>query len=184
MALIVVIFLMLQKPAPVSSGAASVPELVAGSKSFDAKLIELEKAHEQGVNGTSIEITENELNGLIQCSAGQLPSEASSPSKPPAEPAGNVPQIAMTGDEIMGQFISQLYGKDVYVTISAKLSAENGHLVVHTSGFRIGNLAVPASMADRLIQKKFAEPEMQEKLKLPEFIKDIRIENGKLVIRS
>jgi|GEM_PF-4422650 len=106
---------------------------VAPPESFEAKLVELEKAHEQGVSGTSVEITENELNGLIQRSAGQLPIDASSPSGPPTEPAGNVPQIAMTGDEISGQFISQLYGKDVYVTISAKLSAENGHLVIHTS---------------------------------------------------
>jgi len=147
-------------------------------------LIELEKAHEQGVNGTSVEITENELNGLIQRSAGQLPSDASSPSKPPVEPAGNVPQIAMTGEEITGQFIAQPYGKDVYVTISAKLSAENGHLVVHPTGFKIGNLTIPASMVDGFLQKKFAEPEIQEKMKLPGFIRDVRIENGKMVIRS
>jgi len=32
------------------------------------------------------------------------------------------------------------------------------------------------------LQKKFAEPEMQEKMKLPKFIRDVRIENGRLVV--
>lgn len=165
-ALVVVILLMIQKPAPLSGNTASAQELAEAAKSFDAKLMELEQAHANGTSSTTIEITEVELNGLIQRSSGQAP------------------WIAMAGDEITGQFIAQPYGKDVYVTISARLSADNGHLVVHPARFKIGVMPIPATLADRFVQKKLADPEMQDKMKLPDFIKNVRVENGKLVIGS
>jgi len=198
-ALVLVIVLMLQKPTPPSANTASVQELVAASKSFDAKLMELEQAHQQGTSGTTVEITENELNGLIQRSAGQLPNIPASDVGGQATPsnnatpnatgsetksAGKAPQIAMAGDEITGQFIAQPYGKDVYVTISARLSVENGHLVVHPTSFKIGILPIPVSLAGSYVQKKLADQDMQDKTKLPDFIKDVRVENGKLVISS
>src|SRR5271163_1590940 len=75
-AFIIVIVMMLQKPLHLST-TASAQDLLAASKSFDAKLIELELAHQQGVSGTTVEITENELNGLIERSAGLLPENGS-----------------------------------------------------------------------------------------------------------
>jgi len=37
-------------------------------------------------------------------------------------------------------------------------------------------------MVDGSLQKKLAEPEIQEKMKLPGFIREVRVENGKLSI--
>jgi hypothetical protein len=50
------------------------------------------------------------------------------------------------------------------------------------TGFKIGDMPVPVSLVQVQLNKKFSEPETREKLKLPDYISDMRIENGQLVI--
>jgi len=37
-------------------------------------------------------------------------------------------------------------------------------------------------MVDPALQRRLNEPEMREKMKLPEFVGDLRVENGQIVI--
>jgi hypothetical protein len=48
--------------------------------------------------------------------------------------------------------------------------------------FKIGDMPVPVSMVDPALQRKLAKPENREKLKLPQFVSDVRVEHGELVI--
>jgi hypothetical protein len=91
-------------------------------------------------------------------------------------------QFAMAGDQVVGQFVVQRYGMDIYVTLAGKLSSQDGYVGLKPSLFKVGDLNVPISWVDSTLQSKLADPENREKLKLPPFVSEIRVENGELVI--
>jgi len=88
----------------------------------------------------------------------------------------------MVGDQVVGQFVVQRYGMDIYVTLAGKLSSQDGYVGLKPSLFKVGDLNVPISWVDSTLQSKLADPENREKLKLPPFVSEIRVENGELVI--
>ena len=91
-------------------------------------------------------------------------------------------QFAMVGDQVVGQFVVPRYGMDIYVTLAGSLNSHDGYVGLKPTLFKVGDLNVPISMVDATLQSKLAEPENREKLKLPPFISEIRVENGELVI--
>ncbi|MCU1309917.1 MAG: hypothetical protein JWO20_1042 [Candidatus Angelobacter sp.] len=91
-------------------------------------------------------------------------------------------QLAFEGDEVIAQAVVQRYGQDIYVTVRGKLGVSDGYVAFTPTGFKIGSLAVPVSMVGERLHAKLAEPENRDKLKLPDFISDLRVENGQLKI--
>jgi hypothetical protein len=198
-ALIIVVMLMLKKPVPPAPFIQVAPEVTAASAtSFDSKLNELERARQSGY-AAEVRLSSAELNSAFQRSQGQLPQNAPSspdnmpaaalPSSPaPSQPIDEAPpqvksmQFTMLGDQVIGQFVVQRYGMDIYVTLAGKLSSQDGYVGLKPSLFKVGDLNVPISWVDSTLQSKLADPENREKLKLPSFVSDIRVENGELVI--
>lgn len=91
-------------------------------------------------------------------------------------------QFAMVGDQVVGQFVVPRYGVDIYVTLAGKLSSQDGYVGLKPTLFKVGDLNVPISWVDSTLQARLADPENREKLKLPPFVSDIRVEKGELVI--
>ena len=92
------------------------------------------------------------------------------------------PQVVFEGDEVKGQFMEQVYGKDVFVTLSGHLGAQDGYATFQPTSFQIGSMPVPISVVQARLDKKLNDPETRERMKLPEFVSDLKIENGQLVI--
>lgn len=86
----------------------------------------------------------------------------------------------MDGDIVRGQFLTQIAGKDVYVTLGGHLGAKDGYATFEATEAKIGDLSVPASLVNEALQKKLVE--QRDQLKLPDNVKDIRVENGELVL--
>jgi hypothetical protein len=197
--LIVIVLVMLKKPVPPANFSHITPEAAAASAaSFDDKLNDLEKAHASGTPA-EIRLTTDELNSAFQRSQGELPqAQATQPDQPSATPAVPAPsptqaqpeappqvksmQFAMVGNQVVGQFVVERYGMDIYVTLSGQLSSKDGYVGLKPSLFKVGDLTVPIDWVDSTLQSKLADPENREKLKLPPFISDIRVEDGELVI--
>jgi hypothetical protein len=143
-------------------------------------------------------VTSAELSGALAEAAGLLPSAApansatSSPSASPtgaASPAmefpGAVPsikdyQVSMEGDIVRGQFLTQIAGKDVYLTLAGHLGAKDGYATFDATEVKVGDLPVPAALVNEVLQKKLTE--QRDQLKLPSNVKDIKVENGELVL--
>lgn len=196
------IFIALRRPAPPAPPAAA-ETTKSNAQAFNEKLQELETSHERGEK-TVAHFNADEVNAEITQSLAEgnpepaKPAPAAAPSAASTDPAktpqvsanSEVPegapirtvQVGFTGDEVTGQFATQLYGKDVYVTISGKLGSKDGYVTFEPTGFKVGDLSVPVSWVNDALQKKLAEPENREKLKLPEFVSELRVENGELVI--
>jgi hypothetical protein len=189
--LLVVLALLLKKPAPVAAPmtAAEVKEKAA---EFQARISELETSHSRG-EPAEARFTADEVNAAFQQSAAQQ-SAASTPSPSPATPAQTAAQeqeplpevrtvqIAFEGDHLTGQFASNVHGKDVYLTVTGKVGVKDGYATFEFTEAKIDSLPVPVSLLNPRLQEKLQEPENRPKLKLPDYVADLRVENGQLVI--
>jgi len=196
--LIIGIMVALKKPMPPATFSHITPEVAtASAASFDSKLNELEHAR-QGGYAAEVRLTTDELNSAFQRSQGELPSASAAstaaptespggsstaaPASPEESPQAKAMQIAMVGDQVVGQFVVPRYGVDIYVTLAGKLSSQDGYVGLKPTLFKVGDLNVPISWVDSTLQAKLSDPENREKLKLPPFVSEIRVENGELVI--
>jgi len=92
------------------------------------------------------------------------------------------PLITFEADEVKGRFLTNVHGKDVYITISGHLGSKDGYVTFDPTGFQVGDLPVPVSLVNPSLQQKLADPANRDKLKLPDFISDMHVENGQLVM--
>ena len=191
---IVTLILVLRKPAPVSQPVAPAVAAV-NAQSFQDKLNRLEQPKPSGQEPAEVRMNSAEVSAALQQAAGLLPT-ASGPSQPNAssvtpqpqggslEFPGPVPnvkdyQVSMDGDLVRGQFLTQIGGKDVYLTLAGHLAAKDGYATFEATEVKVGDLSVPASLINEVLQKKLAE--QRDQLKLPDNVKDLKIENGELV---
>ncbi len=193
---ILTLVLVLKRPAPVAPAAAPAAA-AANAQSFQEKVNRLEQPRVAGEGESEVRINAGELSAALAQAAGVLPattaapanSSTSAPSSPsPAGPAmefpGAVPnikdyQVSMDGDIVRGQFLTQIAGKDVYLTLAGHLGAKDGYATFDATEVKVGDLSVPASLINGVLQKKLAE--QRDQLKLPDNVKDLKVENGELV---
>jgi hypothetical protein len=193
---ILTLVLVLKRPAPVAPVAAPAVA-AANAQSFQEKVNQLAQPKASGESGSEVRMNSGELSAAIEQAAGLLPSAspatapaANSPSNsaPAASPAmefpGAVPnikdyQVSMDGDIVRGQFLTQIAGKDVYLTLAGHLGSKDGYATFDATEVKVGDLSVPASLVNEVLQKKLAE--QRDQLKLPNNVKDIKVENGELV---
>jgi hypothetical protein len=185
---VITIFLVLKSPAPVAE--ALNPALAKqNAESFQQKLTELANAQSSGETGTEVYFTAPEVNSaLSQATLPQPVPAAPTPASQPAAQAAaeQVPikstLVSFEDNVVRGQFLTEIYGKNVYITLAGHLGSRDGYVTFEPTEFKVGNLSVPISMVNPVLQHKLADPENREKMKLPEFVKDLRVENGELVI--
>lgn len=177
--LVAVIVLMITKP---SRPAPPVPaeDKKPLADAFEQKLEHLEQTKASGESGASEQFTPEEVNASLENMTVNA-EKAMGPGSAD-DVKTKVVGINFVGDEATGQFIVNQYGKDIYVTMSGHLSAKDGYANIELTDAKIGNLTVPVSLINPRLQQRLAEPDQRERLKLPDFIADLRVENGKLVI--
>ncbi len=195
---LIAIFLVLKKPqpvAPVQSPAATAVNLQAVEK----KLEQLEQPKEEGQPPAQVRFNSDEVAALLAQAAANLPASAvtagsapqsttglptSVPASPDAvigegEPEVQDYKVNFDGDVARGQFVTKIGGKDVYVTLAGHLGSKDGYATFDPTEFKVGDLNIPLSLVSSALQKKLTE--QHDRLKLPDDVGDIRVENGQLV---
>jgi len=190
------LFLVLKRPAPVAPVQAPAAA-AANAHSFQEKVNQLAQPQAPGEGQSEVRMSSAELSAALAQAAGLLPgttatpanaSTNSAPSSPNASPAmefpGAVPnikdyQVSMDGDIVRGQFLTQIAGKDVYLTLAGHLGSKDGYATFDATEVKVGDLSVPASLVNEVLQKKLAE--QRDQLKLPDNVRDLKVENGELV---
>jgi hypothetical protein len=189
----------LRRPAPVAA-PVSPAVTAANAQSFQEKVIRLGEPKAPGEGESEVRMSSGELTAALTQAVSPLPPSASnsSPTSSNANgsassisPSGSmefpgaVPnikdyQISMDGDIVRGQFLTQIAGKDVYLTLAGHLGSKDGYATFDATEVKVGDLSVPASLVNEVLQKKLAE--RRDQLKLPNNVKDIKVENGELVL--
>jgi len=72
----------------------------------------------------------------------------------------------------------------VRTSTSRRLGSKDGYATFEPTSFKFGDLVIPTSAVNDALQRKLAEPENREKLKLPDFVQSIRVQNGELVVEE
>src|SRR5580692_3488877 len=62
--------------------------------------------------------------------------------------------------------VTEIGGKDVWVTISGHMGSKDGYATFEPTEFKVGDVNVPVSLINPALQRKLAE--QRDKLKLPE----------------
>jgi hypothetical protein len=194
---ILTLVLVLRRPTPVAAPVAPAAA-AANAQSLQDKLNRLEQPKPTGEGESEVRMNSGEVNAALAQAAGSLsagasgagttPSNTNPSSTPPPsgsmEFPGPVPgikdsQVSMDGDLVRGQFLTQIAGKDVYLTLAGHLGAKDGYATFDATEVKLGDLSIPVSLVNDALQKKLAE--QHDQLKLPNNVKDVKIENGELV---
>jgi len=189
------------RPEPLDAAKAK-----ESAESFSLKLNELETARREHKSDEA-HLTADEINASLASpeAAESLRTQAAaasntagsnashSTSSTPAQPAPDQTaeqvaanlksmQVSFEGDQVTGYFVAPVYGRDVDLRVSGHLGASGGYVTFDPTAFRVGGLDVPVSLVNPALQKKLQEPENREKLRLPDFVSGLRVENGELVV--
>ena len=91
-------------------------------------------------------------------------------------------QVSFDGDLVHGQFLTEVAGKDVWITVSGHIGEKDGFATFDPTEFKVGDLNVPVSLVNPALQKKLGE--QRDRLKLPDNVGGIKVENGELVMQQ
>jgi type IV secretory pathway VirB9-like protein len=188
-------FLVLKKPQPI--GQPQPPAVAAANaQSFQTKVQQFEQPKEPGQPPAEVRLNSDEVGAALMQGASSIPVssiQAASggglpttvPSSPDAAIASGEPevkdyQVRFDGDVARGQFVTKIAGKDVYVTLAGHLGAKDGYATFDPTEFKVGDLSVPVSLVNDALQKRLGE--QRDRLKLPDDVGDMKVENGQLVM--
>jgi hypothetical protein len=198
---LIAIILVLKKPAPVAQSQA--PAAIAEhAQSFDQKMADFQQATQQSQPGASSEakpdsgqataaapkaevhINSDEISAVLAQSLGNAGGAALTPDSNVGSAAPTIKdqQVSLDGDVVHGQFLTEIAGKDVWVTISGHLGEKDGYATFEPTEFKVGDLSVPVSLVNPALQKKLAE--QRDRLKLPNNVGAMKVENGELVMQQ
>lgn len=188
---VIAIVLVLKRPQPV---ATPHPPAVtaANAQSFQEKVQQLDQPRDAGQPPAEVHLTSDEVGAALAQAAGALPTAlATQPgadaslSSPDATVAPGQPdikdyQVNFDGDIARGQFVAEIGGKTVYITLAGHLGSRDGYATFDPTEFKVGDLSIPVSLVNDALQKKLAE--QHDRLKLPDNVDGIKVENGELVM--
>ena len=194
---LVALFLVLKKPAPVAQPQPAAAA-VANAQSFQEKVQQLDQPKEAGQAPAEVRLSSNEVSAALAQAAGQIPmaeaaqalsglsssggslSTGPDTAVAPGQPEVKDYQVSFDGDVAHGQFLTHIAGKDVWVTLSGHLGSKDGYATFDPTEFKVGDLNVPVSLVNDALQKKLGE--QRDRLKLPDNVGGMKVENGELVM--
>lgn len=195
---LVAIGLVLKKPAPVAQ--PQPPAAIAEhAQSFDQKMADFQQAVQQfstpvatvalGTNQTApsdskpeVRITSDEISAVLAQSLGNTAELKADTNLGPGAPTIKDQSVNFDGDTVHGQFLTEIAGKDVWITLSGHIGEQNGYATFEPTEFKVGDLSVPVSLVNPALQKKLAEE--RDRLKLPDSVGGLKIENSELVMQG
>ena len=202
LASLVAIFLVLKKPAPVAQ--PQPPAAIAEhAQAFDQKMAEFQQETQQSpvvigiATSTSgaapvaslspkaeVHINSDEISAVVAQSLGNAGGAGLAPDSNigSAAPTIKDQQVSFDGDLVHGQFLTEIAGKDVWVTVSGHIGEKDGFATFDPTEFKVGDLSVPVSLVNPALQKKLGE--QRDRLKLPDNVGAMKVENGELVMQQ
>ena len=68
----------------------------------------------------------------------------------------------------------------MFGSVSGHLGSKDGYATFEPTEFKVGDISIPASLVNDALQKKLAE--QHDRLKLPDSVGGLKVENGELVV--
>jgi hypothetical protein len=199
---LIAIILVLKKPAPVAQPQAAAA-IAEHAQSFDQKMAEFQQATSQSVPSGSFEakpeagqaassasttpkaevhINSEEISAVLAQSLGTAGALSPDSNIGSSAPTIKDQSVSFDGDLVHGQFLTEIAGKDVWVTVSGHIGEKDGYATFDPTEFKVGDLSVPVSLVNPALQKKLADE--RDRLKLPDNVGAMKVQNGELVMQQ
>jgi hypothetical protein len=202
---LVAIYLVLKRPAPVAH-RQTAQEIEEHARSFDEKMSQLTPTQSETNASSSspsgdtqsspqnsttaaggkpeAHINSDEVNAVLAQALGTAGTAGLTADSNIGSGAPTIKdqQISFDGDLVHGQFLTEIAGKDVWITISGHLGEQGGYATFDPTEFKVGDLNVPVSLVNPALQKKLAE--QRDRLKLPDNVGGIKVDNSQLVMQG
>ena len=188
---LIALVLLLKRPEPV--GHPQDPAVITrNALSFDQKMVEFEQATSASSGSAGVEATgpkaemrvnSDEVSAVLAQSLGNGGPQVTPTSDVGTDaPVIKEQQVSFEGDVVHGQFLTQIAGKDIWITISGHLGEKDGYATFDPTEFKVGDLNVPVSLVNPALQKKLSEE--RDRLKLPGNVGSLKVENSELVMQQ
>ena len=195
-ALLVAIVLLLKKPAPVaqppqapaaanaqSSNAQSLSQKADQLKPAAPQVQQSQQSQTGGGHSAASQPVQNSQAPQSSKAEAHINSDAVSaainkvlgasgaglsPDSNVGDGAPNIKDQKVTyeGDTVHGEFLTEIAGKDVWITISGHMGQKDGYATFDPTEFKVGGVEVPVSLVNPALQQKLAEE--RDRLKLAE----------------
>ncbi len=109
----------------------------------------------------------DEIGAALTQALGAAAGGSLSPDMNVGSAAPNIKdqQVSMEGDIVHGKFLTEIAGKDVWITVSGHLGQKDGYATFDPTEFKVGDLDVPVSLVKPALEKKMQEE--RDRFKLP-----------------
>ncbi|MGA8274614.1 MAG: hypothetical protein WB919_23865 [Candidatus Sulfotelmatobacter sp.] len=137
----------------VSSAAPSaVPQPAQNSATAQSA-----KADSRASSSSNSDAISAAINQMLGASGGG--GTALSPDSNVGSGSPNIKDQKVTydGDTVHGQFLTEIGGKDVWVTISGHMGQKDGYATFDPTEFKVGDVEVPVALVNPALQRKLAE---------------------------
>jgi len=186
---VVAIALVLKKPAPVRQAQAPVaivehspssspdlqaqPEPVQSSSALPAVRSEANAPVAAPASTASANPTQqtksDDMSSMLSKFLGSAAGSAAALS-PDSNVGSTMPnikdqQVTMEGDIVHGRFLTEIAGRDVWITISGHMGEKDGYATFDPTEFKVGDMEVPVSLVNPALQRRLAEE--RDRLKIP-----------------
>ena len=199
---VVAAVLVLRQPAPVAQ-PQSAAAIATNAQSFDQKMeqfaqaVQASPAPGNGYQSTASVTQQTSASSPLTKAEVRLSSDevgaalAQATGTAELSPDSNIgsgapvikdQRVSFEGDLVHGQFLANVAGKDVWVTVSGRLGSKDGYATFDPTEFKVGEMSVPVSLVNPALQKKLAD--QRDRLKLPDYVGDVKVENGELVMQQ
>lgn len=186
---LILLILLLHKAAP--PPVQTNPDAAARA---EQKFAEVQQAVAQGQPAT-LRMDETELNSYLAShldlgasgATASAPGNAAGGARAAADDVKSMQsnvrdvKVQLIEDRVKAYVVFDIHGKDMTLQLEGRLGAHNGFLKFEPVSGQLGSLPIPQSTLRSAVKKMMESPENRDKLKLPDEISDLRIENGEVV---
>lgn len=192
--LVAALFMILRTPAP-----PAVAVSLDAPQRVEQKVRRL--ATPDGRIAGSLRLDEGEVNGWIQSNLKAQSQSGGGPDTGTPQPISNAAlnaptdlstaevqsnvrdvKVHLAGDELTAYILFNLHGKDLSLTLSGRLSAQDGYVRLSPTQMSLGSMPIPRATLERAIATLFDAPGNREQFRLPPSVRDLRVDQGDLVV--
>jgi hypothetical protein len=92
-------------------------------------------------------------------------------------------RVALIGEQIRTHLRFQLYGKEMSFELQGRLFARDGYLHLEPTAGKLGCFPIPTISLSAAAARLFDSPQNREKFRLPDYISDVAVQGGKLLVQ-
>lgn len=171
-----------QQAAQQSTGNGGPDATPAQSGSVASSSTTLSSAGGASASKAELHLNSDEIGAALTQALGAAASGSLSPDMNVGTSAPTIKDqhVSMDGNVAHGQFLTQIAGKDVWITVSGHLGQKDGYATFDPTEFKVGDLDIPVSLVKPALEKKMQEE--RDRLKLPDYVGDVKVKDSELVM--